>query len=170
MRYVDAAHCYRLSSVVCRSVTVMSPAKTAESIEMPFGIWTRVGPRKHALGRGANWRHLANITEPSMCSSGTACCQITLTTCLALQLTILYVCTFKGNLVFLDLILGFVFGDYVVFWGLSNSWGKVNSMKYVGLSGLIHREHRCIICRIQYTWVCDKVSRARWMLSAEASV
>jgi len=23
----------------------MSPAKTAEPIEMPFGLWTRVGPR-----------------------------------------------------------------------------------------------------------------------------
>jgi len=31
------------------SVTVMSPAKTAELIEMPFGLWTRVGPRKHVL-------------------------------------------------------------------------------------------------------------------------
>ena len=46
--------CYRPSSVVClsvrRSVTVVSPAKTAEPIEMPFGIWTRVGPRKHDRG------------------------------------------------------------------------------------------------------------------------
>ena len=24
----------------------------AESIEMPFGFWTRVGPRNHALGEG----------------------------------------------------------------------------------------------------------------------
>jgi len=36
--YVDAACCYRPSSVVCRSVTLVSPAKTAEQIEMPFGI------------------------------------------------------------------------------------------------------------------------------------
>jgi len=43
--YVDAAYCYRPSNVVCQSVTVMSPAKTAEPIEMPFGLWTRVGPR-----------------------------------------------------------------------------------------------------------------------------
>jgi len=27
----------------------MSPAKTAEPIEMPFGMWTRVGPRNHVL-------------------------------------------------------------------------------------------------------------------------
>ena len=25
------------------------PAKTAEPIEMPFGLWTRVGPRNHVL-------------------------------------------------------------------------------------------------------------------------
>jgi len=64
------------------SLTVVSPAKTAEPIEMPFGIWTRVGVRKHVLGADAHWRHLANTNEPSMCRSDAACCQITLTTCL----------------------------------------------------------------------------------------
>jgi len=33
----------------CRSVTIVSPAKTAEAIEMPFGLWTRVGSSNHAL-------------------------------------------------------------------------------------------------------------------------
>jgi len=49
--YVDMACCYRPSSVVCRSVTVVSLAKAAEPIDMPFGMWTRVGPtpRKHIL-------------------------------------------------------------------------------------------------------------------------
>jgi len=47
--YVDAAYCYRPSNVVCRSVTLVSPAKTAEPIEMPFGLWTWVGPRNHVL-------------------------------------------------------------------------------------------------------------------------
>ena len=56
----------------------MSYAKTAEPIEMPFGIWTRVGPRKHLLGEGAHGRHLANTIEPSMCGGDAACCQITL--------------------------------------------------------------------------------------------
>jgi len=37
------------NSVVCLSVTVVSPAKTAEPIEMPFGLWTLVGPRNHVL-------------------------------------------------------------------------------------------------------------------------
>jgi len=63
--YVGAAYCYRPSIAwsvglsVCLSVTVMSPVKTAESIDMPFGIWTRVGPRKQVLGgvqTGATWR------------------------------------------------------------------------------------------------------------------
>jgi len=30
----------------------MSPAKTAGPIEMPFGFWTRVGPRNHVLDGG----------------------------------------------------------------------------------------------------------------------
>ena len=51
--YADAAYCYRPSSVVClsdcQSVTLVSPAKTAAPIEMPFGLGTRVGPRNHVL-------------------------------------------------------------------------------------------------------------------------
>jgi len=48
--YVDAAYCYRPSSVVCGlsvglSVTLVSPTKTAEPIEMPFGLWAWMGPR-----------------------------------------------------------------------------------------------------------------------------
>jgi len=50
--YVDADYCYRPSSVVCRSVTLVSHAKTAEPVEMPFGLRTRVGPRNHALDGG----------------------------------------------------------------------------------------------------------------------
>jgi len=34
---------------VCLSVTLVSPAKTAEPIEMPFGLRTWVGPRDHVL-------------------------------------------------------------------------------------------------------------------------
>ena len=61
--HVDAANCYRRSSVVCLSVglsvTIVSPAKTAEPIEMPFGAWTMMGPRKRAsdgVHIGATWR------------------------------------------------------------------------------------------------------------------
>jgi len=39
--------------VVClsvgRSVTILIPAKTAELIQMPFGVWTPVGPMSHVL-------------------------------------------------------------------------------------------------------------------------
>jgi len=31
------------------SVTVVNFAKPAEPIEMPFGLWTRMGPRNHVL-------------------------------------------------------------------------------------------------------------------------
>jgi len=47
--YVDANYCYRPSSVVCLSVTVVSLAKTAELFEMLFGLWTWMGPGKHVL-------------------------------------------------------------------------------------------------------------------------
>jgi len=52
--YVDAAYCYRPSSMVCRppSVTVVSPAKTAVPIEMPFGLWSWMGRRNHVLEDG----------------------------------------------------------------------------------------------------------------------
>ena len=48
--HVDAVYCYQLSSVVCLSVTLsvglsailVSPAKTAKPIEMPFGLRTLV--------------------------------------------------------------------------------------------------------------------------------
>ena len=34
---------------VCQSVTLVSPAKTAEAIELPFALRTRVGSRNHVL-------------------------------------------------------------------------------------------------------------------------
>ena len=37
---------------VCRSVTLVSPAKTAAPIELPFGLRTWVGPGNHALDGG----------------------------------------------------------------------------------------------------------------------
>jgi len=63
---------------------VVSYAKTPEAIEMSFGLWTWVGPRKHVglLDGGKRWRNVANTSELSVCSGDTAFCQITLTTCL----------------------------------------------------------------------------------------
>jgi len=57
--YVDAAYCYRPSSVVClsigRSVTLVSPAKTVKAIQTPFGLWTRVGPRNTSSNVFVRW-------------------------------------------------------------------------------------------------------------------
>jgi len=39
---------------VCRSVTLVSPAKTAVPIEMPFGLRTCMGPRDHVLDGGSD--------------------------------------------------------------------------------------------------------------------
>ena len=33
-------------------VTIVSPAKTAKQIEMPFGIWIRLGPKNRVLDEG----------------------------------------------------------------------------------------------------------------------
>jgi len=41
-----------LSSVFCLSVTIVSPAKTAEPIEMSFGLWTPVHPSSHVVDAG----------------------------------------------------------------------------------------------------------------------
>jgi len=56
--YADVAFCYRWSSMVCRSVMIVSPPKMDEPIEMPFGTWTCVGIGKHVLDGSAHWRHL----------------------------------------------------------------------------------------------------------------
>ena len=58
--YVDAAYCYRPSSVVCRSVTLVSPAKTAAPIEVRFGLSTQVGLGNHVLDLS-----LIHISEPT---------------------------------------------------------------------------------------------------------
>jgi len=45
--YIDAAYCYRRSSVICRPVTIASPAKMVEPIEN--SVWdvdSGMGPRK----------------------------------------------------------------------------------------------------------------------------
>ena len=41
-----------VSLSVCLSVTLLSPAKKAEPIEMPFGLRTGVGPENHVLDGG----------------------------------------------------------------------------------------------------------------------
>jgi len=47
----------------------VSCAKTAEPIEISFGMWTRVGPiGNNVLDGGTRWRHLANTIEPYTCA------------------------------------------------------------------------------------------------------
>jgi len=54
--YVIRQHCSStyidVTDRIAWPVTVTSPAKTAELIEIPFGLWTRVGPKKHVLHGG----------------------------------------------------------------------------------------------------------------------
>jgi len=67
--YLDAACCYRQSSVVClpvsvsvgRSVVIVSPANLAELIETPFGMWTQLCPRNHALDWGPDPMGMGNF-------------------------------------------------------------------------------------------------------------
>ena len=59
--YLDAAYSYRpstassvvcLSASVCRSLTLVSPEKTAALIEMPFGLRIWVGSGTHVFDGG----------------------------------------------------------------------------------------------------------------------
>jgi len=70
----------------------MSCAKTAELIDLLFGLWTWVCWKKHKFNRicqvtpmctplWAHWRHLANTIEPSVCGGDAVLCKITLTAC-----------------------------------------------------------------------------------------
>ena len=54
---------------IVKGLSAVSCAKMAETSDLPFGLWTRVGPRKHKFSRtrqspgGANvpsWLHIAN--------------------------------------------------------------------------------------------------------------
>ena len=57
-------HSQRHSAVSC--------AKMAELIEMPFGLWTRMGQRKHVLRGGAHGCRLVNMIELSTCGGDAA--------------------------------------------------------------------------------------------------
>jgi len=68
---MDVAWFYWRSGViflgVCLVVTTMSPAKTAEPIEMAvLPVQTRVGPRNLVLDGSTHWRHLVNAMDRSV--------------------------------------------------------------------------------------------------------
>jgi len=52
----------------------VSPANAAEPIEMPFGLWTRVGPRKHILDGGGDRHAKGQFLGERTCSDDTAVC------------------------------------------------------------------------------------------------
>jgi len=68
MQKINAAYCYRRSAwwSLCLSVSALgipvSPAKTAEPIEISFGGQTGVGPTSLLLDGSAHWRHRENTT------------------------------------------------------------------------------------------------------------
>ena len=51
----------------------MSSAKTTEAIMMPFGFWTRVGPRNHVLDDGGPDPH---VTGAVLMGEGAAHCKV----------------------------------------------------------------------------------------------
>ena len=50
-----ATHVLAWSVCVCLYVMGMNPAKMAEPIEMPFGMWAQVGPHNHVLDGGSGF-------------------------------------------------------------------------------------------------------------------
>jgi len=70
-------------------LTVMSCAKTAEPVDLPFGFWTWVGPRKDKFNRirqvtpmCRHGRHIGAIWQIQLnrlCGGDAALCQITFT-------------------------------------------------------------------------------------------
>jgi len=85
--YVDAAYCYRPSSMVCLSVcrsvglsvTVVSTAKTAEPIEIPYGLWAHVGSRNIVLDGVQITMRKGNFKGAEgrpVVSTATLCCQL----------------------------------------------------------------------------------------------
>jgi len=89
----DAACCYWCSVVcvhVCLLDITMICAETAEAIEMPFWLWTQVGPRNHVLGGGPDHcRGRGNF----FFGGGDPCyVAFRLTTCYVLALQLKYTC------------------------------------------------------------------------------
>ena len=74
---------YRSSSVVvpsvCPLVIRMHCGKTADSIEMPFGMVSGVGPRNRVLDGRAHGRHLVNTVE-RLCAAVTSVSDIRVAT------------------------------------------------------------------------------------------
>jgi len=123
-------------------------------------LWFGLGWAKGSRW-GAHWRHLANITEPSMCGGDAACCQITMTTCYVFPL-LLY-----GGIKMMAMVIGVrsiwstVYGICV--WGrFSVSRSPVHCAKRVQQHGSI--KHFDQFCRQQEATSATAVVAAytRW--------
>jgi len=83
--YVDAACCYRPSSVVCRSVCLSVGLSICHTSESCKNGWTdRDAVWDVDSGGAVHWRHLANtiLNSPGAATMRPpACCPIALTTC-----------------------------------------------------------------------------------------
>jgi len=51
-RFVTHRVVWSVCLSICLSVVIVNPAKTADSIEIPFGLWTGVGPGNRVLDGG----------------------------------------------------------------------------------------------------------------------
>ena len=72
MRPVATDVAWSVCLCVCLLDSTVSPTETAEPIEMPFGFWTRVGPRNHVIGGGPYLRlekgQFVRLFPPLKCS------------------------------------------------------------------------------------------------------
>ena len=55
------------ATIAQRKIVACYYKKTAALIEMQFGMLSRVGSGNCVLDKGARWRHLAIMIEPSVC-------------------------------------------------------------------------------------------------------
>ena len=87
------SHIRQVAPVYLTTLCPVSCAKMAEVTHLPFALWTSLGRQKHKFSRirqvapmcphvRAQWHHLVNAVEPSVCGDDGILCQITLTTCL----------------------------------------------------------------------------------------
>ena len=78
LRGVQLADKHWKAHSFCTFHAKVSPTKTDEMIKKLLGEQTRVGPKNHALDRGAHWCQLANMMDQLVCEGDVALHQITL--------------------------------------------------------------------------------------------
>jgi len=82
--YIDAAYCYRQSSVVlsvCWSLVIVTRTKTAEIDRDAVWVADLGGSKEACIRWCAHWRHLANTTTQSQLYVRQQCGLIMVTLC-----------------------------------------------------------------------------------------